>query len=228
MKQKVLIIGTIMVFMMVAAACNFQSPSEKIYEKLEAVVEIESVFEEQQEPLVALEKKEQDIYSNIINLGLEKMEEITKLSDEAIKSIAKRKEYMDKEAESIKESQEKFKTITTDMESLEKKEGKQLKDQADELYKTMMARYEEHDKLYANYIEGLNDDKKLYEMFKDEDVSMEDLENQVKKINDTYEKVYENNQTFNELTKKYNELKVDFYKEAGIKIKMNEEEETKK
>ncbi|WP_312096873.1 YkyA family protein, partial [Niallia sp.] len=80
---------------------------------------------------------------------------------------------------------------------------------------------------YNNYIEGLNSDKKLYEMFKDEEVNMEDLEEQVKKINKTYEMVYENNQTFNELTKKYNELKVDFYNEAGIKIKMNEEKEEK-
>lgn len=227
MKRSVLI-STIMLFTIIAAGCNFNSPSEKMYEKLEEVVKIESGFEEQQEPLVKLEKKEQDIYSKIISLGLEDMNEITKLSDEALESISKRKEYMDKEAESIKQSQKKFETIATDIEELDKKEENSLKNKADDLYQTMMARYEEHDKLYANYIEGLNSDKKLYEMFKDEDVNMDDLEKQVKKINDTYETVYKNNQTFNELTKKYNDLKVDFYKEAGIKIKMNEEEEEKK
>lgn len=221
--EKVLLTIVLLATVGIASGClQFQTPSEKIYEKLEEVVAIEKDFEEQQDPLVTLEKKEQEYYSNIIELGLDKMDEINKISDKALESIAKRKEHMDIEEASIQESKQAFETIQTHIEDIEETE---LKEKAQELYDTMMNRYSVHDELYENYSTGLLYDQTLYEMFKKEDLSIDDLEEQIKKINDIYQVVLENNEKFNELTKKYNELKLSFYEESGIEVSVKEEEE---
>ncbi|MGP7818906.1 YkyA family protein [Niallia sp. 01092] len=221
MKQKKVIpISIIVIVTIFLSGCfHFQPPSEKMYEKLEKVVTAEKQFEAQQEPLVTLEKKEQEIYTQIIALDLDKMNEIKKLSDQALASIAKRKEYMNKEEESIKKSKETFETVKTEIEDLKDKE---LKSKANELYKKMMDRYEVHEELYKNYSEGLKNDEQLYKMFKEKDLNIDDLEAQIKKINGVYAKVLQNNEQFNTLTKEYNDMKVAFYQQAGIEIKVEE------
>lgn len=204
------------------SACNgFESSGEKMHGKLEQVVELEKEFEDQQDPLVKLEKSEQEIYAKIISLGLEKMDEIKSLSDEALASVAKREEYMNKEEESIQKSKEAFEKVKPIMEDMDEDE-KDLKAKADDLYNVMMDRYEVHDQLYANYTTGLNYDKELYEMFKNKDVKIDALEEQINKINEVYQKVLANNEEFNKLTKQYNEQKLDFYKKAGVEIKVEE------
>lgn len=82
----------------------------------------------------------------------------------------------------------------------------------------MNKRYEIHDLLYENYMLGTQYDIELYKMLKDKEASMEQLDNQVTKINETYDKVLKANEQFNQQTKKYNETKLNFYKKAGIKV----------
>lgn len=207
------------------SACKgFESPGEKMHERLEDVVELESEFEKQQDPLVKLEKNEQEIYAKIISLGLEKMDEIKTLSDEALASVAKRKEYMDKEEESIQESKEAFEKVKPIMEEMDGEGETELKKQAEKLYDVMMDRYEVHDKLYDNYTTGLKYDNELYEMFKNKDVKIDALEEQIQKINEVYQKVLDNNEEFNKLTKQYNDLKIDFYEKAGVEVKVEDKQ----
>lgn len=213
----------IIIIITVLSACTgFESSGEKMHGKLEQVVELEKEFENQQDPLVKLEKSEQEIYAKIISLGLEKMDEIKSLSDEALASVAKREEYMNKEEESIQKSKEAFKKVKPIIEEMDEDE-KDLKAKADDLYNVMMDRYEVHDQLYANYTTGLKYDKELYEMFKNKDVKIDALEEQINKINEVYQKVLANNEEFNKLTKQYNEQKLAFYKKAGVEIKVEEQ-----
>ncbi|PKG22175.1 YkyA family protein [Niallia nealsonii] len=215
-KQKLLLIVAMLIVLMFLAGCStFQSTNEKIYNKLEKVVTLEKDFKEQQEPLVTLEKNEQKIYSQIVSLDLESMDGINELADEALASLKKRKELMKKEEASIKKSEETFKTVQTNIEDIKDEE---LKEKADELYQTMMARYDAHEKLYSNYLKGLKNDEKLYKLFKAENLNIDDLEKQIQTINDIYKEVLDNNKEFNELTEKYNKEKIHFYKQAGMEV----------
>jgi hypothetical protein len=193
-----------------------QSPEEKMFEALEKVVAVEKVFEEQQDPLVELEKQEKKIYEQIISLGMKEYDQIVKLADEALQIAEKRDEHIEKEKESIKESEKEFKNVETIMEDIE---DPALKKQARGLQKTMKERYSIHDELYNNYKQGLQYDKELYEMLKDKNLSFEKLEEQINKVNKVYETVLKNNQAFNEKTDQYNKEKMQFYKKAGIEVK---------
>lgn len=68
-----------------------ESSTEKLYQVLENVVDAEKEFEEQQEPLVELERQEKEIYNEIMTLVMKQHEKIVTLSDEALSIIEKGK-----------------------------------------------------------------------------------------------------------------------------------------
>lgn len=204
----------ILIIVILSGCSNKKSAVEEMYDVLETVVSKEKVFEQQQEPLVALEKEEKDLYDKILSLGMKEQDQIVKLADKAIASTAKREEHMEKETESLKESEKEFLKVKDIKNRLEDPEVKKA---ANELYETMMQRYKAHDVLYKDYSEAVKNDKKLYEMFKNKDIALEDLETQVKDLNESYQKVFSANENFNKFTEQYNEKKLTFYKKSGLK-----------
>lgn len=201
---------------LILSGCTpFQTTPEKIHEILENVVEKEILFEEQQEPLVQLEKDEQRLYGEIMELGTKNMDEIVRKSDEAIKIVDKRKVHMENEQKSLEASEKEFKKVKA---LIEKIDDDAIKAQADKLYAVMIERYRTHDELYSAYSKGLEQDKKLYNMLQAEERSLEELEAQIVKINEIYEKVIEHNGKFNDLTKEYNDTKHKFYELSGLDI----------
>lgn len=214
-KDKHRFILLLLVLMVIFAGCAKKKTSvEKMYDVLEKVVSAEQEFEEQQNPLVTLEKKEKEIYDQIIKLGMKEYDQIVKLSDEALLLADQRKEHMEKETHSIKESEKEFKKAAN---IKDKFEDKALTKLANELYEIMMERYKAHEALNIEYNEALKNDKELYEMFKNKELPLEELEAQVNKLNETYKRVSNANEKFNMLTEQYNDKKLSFYKEAGLK-----------
>ncbi|MGD6941699.1 YkyA family protein [Cytobacillus gottheilii] len=214
-------ISVLLMSMVLLSGClNSETPAEKMHTVLEDAVAAEKGFEEQQTPLVELEKQEKELYDQIIALSMKEFEEIQKLSDEALASADQREEHMNEEKQSIDASKEEFQKIPDLIEEMEEEE---LKSEAQQLYDTMMDRYELHDTLYNQYSEALNNDKQLYELFKTKDLQLEQLEEQITLINDSYEQVLETNKKFNEKTADYNEIKLSFYQAAGLNVNTEDE-----
>ncbi|WP_260471856.1 YkyA family protein [Bacillus sp. HMF5848] len=201
------------------------SAEEEVYAQLEKVVTLEEVFEQQQEPLVALEQQEKEIYNEIIALSMKEFDKIVSLSKEAIAITNKRQEHLNKEKESIEAAKVAFEKTKASIDTI-KEEA--LKKQALELYELMKGRYEAYDELYTHYQEALSEDKKLYEMFQNEDLTLDVLETQINKINEMYDKVIAANERFNDFTNKYNNSKLDFYKAAGLDVTYSQETEDTK
>ncbi|MGZ4159841.1 MAG: YkyA family protein [Neobacillus sp.] len=211
------LILSILAAVVVLSGCfNQKTTVEKMYDVLEKVVKSEKVFEEQQDPLISLEKKEKNIYDQIIGFGMKEYDQIVKLSDEAIKMADERKVHMEKETKSLKESEKEFRKIADLKDDFDDSE---LRKQANELYNLMMKRYKAHDVLNNEYSEGLKNDKELFVMFKKKNLPLEDLEAQVNKLNNIYEKIFAANEKFNTLTEQYNAKKLAFYQKAGLKLK---------
>lgn len=207
------------ILMIISGCANRATPVEKMYAILENVVESEKVFEAQQDPLVDLERKEKELYEKIISLGLKEYNEISRLSDEASQIVDQREDHMAKEEESIKASEKEFKTIEPLLEEIKDPE---LIEISQKLYNIMLERYSIHEELYNNYAAAIDLDKQLYAMFKQKDLQINDLEDQIIKINEAYGKIIEENKKFNEKTKQYNELKLSFYNESGLNVKIKD------
>ncbi|MEH7097590.1 YkyA family protein [Neobacillus vireti] len=214
-RSSMLLIVAAIIFILSGCA-EKKTTTEKMYDVLENVVNKEKVFEEQQEPLVALEKQEKDVYDQIIKQGMKEYDQIVKLSDEALALADKRKDRLEQETTSLKESEQEFSKVADLKKQLE---DPALKELAAELYNIMMRRYEAHRDLYKQYSLALQYDKELYQMFKNKNLPLEDLEAQINKLNESYQKVYAANDQFNKYTEQYNEKKLSFYKKAGLKTK---------
>lgn len=192
-----------------------EKTTEKMYQALENVVEAEKGFEEQQEPLVELEKKEKEIYNKIMTLGMKQHDEIVKLSEEALSIIGKRREHLQKEIDSMNASKIEFKQVEEIKNEIDDAEQKK---KASELMEIMRNRYKVHNQLTKEYSSALDSDEELYHMLKNQTIRYDKLEDHVTKLNTIYQRVYDKNEEFNELTTQYNKEKLEFYQEAGLNL----------
>jgi predicted patatin/cPLA2 family phospholipase len=113
------------------------------------------------------------------------------------------------------ESKKKFREAVKLIESLDEEKYKK---EAESLIELMNKRYDSYDKLHDHYEKAVRLDRELYEMFKKEEITLEELEKQIANINATYEQILKANEEFNNLTKQYNDAKVAFYKKAGLEV----------
>lgn len=203
----------------ILSACSGESTKEQIHNHLEEAVSAEAGFEKQQGEITELEKQEQKLYSQIIDLGMDKFDKIKELSQQAIKVIDQRSENIKLEKESIDASKEAFNKIEKPIEGLEEAA---LKDKAEKMYKMMNDRYKAYDDLYKAYTKSLELEKELYTMLQKEALEQEELTDQITSINSSYEKVFDANDQFNKATVAYNDLKKEFYKIADINVTYEE------
>lgn len=200
--------------LVILSGCQATS-EEKIYHILEQTVAKEKDFDKQQKPLMELETQEKRLFEKIIDLGMKDMGKIVKLSNEAIENLEKRREMMKIEQASILSSKKEFSKIKGHMTKIA---SKQIKKEAIQLQQLMEKRYETHEKLFKAYLHGIDTNMKLYQILKDKKLQIGDLEKQIQLSNEAYSEVLKMNQLFNENTKKFNEQKSKFYKDAQIKI----------
>ena len=213
MRLKVMIIGILSITFL--AACSAESTIDDMYVYLEEAVELESDFVAQQQPLTELEEKEQALFQEISDLGMEEFDQISNLADEALESIEERKEILKIEKTSIESAKEKFDKIEPMIEELE---DESLQEQAKGLVEKMQERYQAYQTLHDTYATSLENDEKLYEMLKQEDIEEDVISDQIEKINAQYQLVIEANDTFNKKTESFNQAKKTFYESTDLNI----------
>ncbi|WP_258000381.1 YkyA family protein [Bacillus sp. Marseille-P3661] len=204
----------ILLLILFMSGCG-SSVEDEIYNHLEKAVSLESVFEQQQDPLVELEMKEQKLYEKIIQLGMSQFDEIKGLSQEALAIVEERESRIDKEKESIDASEQEFLLVENQISKIK---DINLKEKGIDLTKAMKERYATYDKLYEQYKKAISLDRQLYEMFQKEDLTLQQLEEQITKINTTYDEVVKANEQFNQWTDTYNQKKKEFYNAAELNV----------
>lgn len=209
-----IVLAFIMTMGVLAGCTGGASPEEEIHTVLENAIQKENEFEKQQKPLVELENEEKELYGQITTLGMKEYDQIVTLSDKALANLDERAKLIEKERTSIKNSEKEFEKIKDHIEAIE---DKQIKQEVQTLKGTMEKRYKDHEALYTSYQTSLDHDRELYELFKKEDLKMDQLSAQIDKINSSYQAVIKANKEFNASTELYNKQKESFYKAAEIK-----------
>lgn len=203
----------------ILAACGGPT-EEQIFNHLEEAVDLEADFDKQQGEITKLEKEEQEIYSEIIDLGSEDLDEIKQASQQAIEIIEKRADKIEAEKESISDSKDEFEKID---KLIDKLDDEKAREKGREMYEVMMERYDTYEELNEAYTESLNQEKELYTLLQKEGVEQDDITDHITKINDSYGKVLEANEVFNKDTAAFNELKEEFYETADIDVEYEED-----
>ncbi|MBM6617604.1 YkyA family protein [Bacillus suaedaesalsae] len=218
MKYRSIVFGIVLAITL--SACQTGPlPQETIYSHLEQAVKLETGFENQQTEMIRLETKEKEIYDQIMTLGLKEIEKIKQLSTEALVITEERRTGLSTEYESMQQSKQEFEKIINIVEEVEEE---QLKKSAKALVELMNTRYSTYEELYKAYGKSIEFDKELYIMFQNKDLTLEQLEEQIQKVNGSYESVLALNEKFNKITNEYNEKKRMFYEDAGLNITLEQ------
>lgn len=216
--MKKVYIGVLFFFSVLLTGCLFEkeNPVLSMYEHLEEAVQIERSVEELQLPLTEAEEKEMEYYSTMTELA--DLEELENVANQAIQSAEKRMELINEEKEKISQSYDEFQLAIPYIENIEMED---VKEKAETLVEIMEERYDTYEELHQHYIDSIEKDIELYEMIYKEDVTVEQLEEQLTLINELYNEINERNERFNDLTAKYNEMKKSFYEIAELNVKFD-------
>ncbi|RAK23200.1 putative cell-wall binding lipoprotein [Anoxybacillus vitaminiphilus] len=192
------------VILLFIAGCSILPREQSLLSALEKLVEYEEEFNKQQKSLVELEKKEKEIYDRVMSLGMKQFSEISRLSKEALKIIEKREKRIKKEYDSIQMAKKQLEAVKTEISLLS---DQLIKEDASHLVGLLEKRYMTYDELYNYYQQALQLEIDLYRMFQNEQLTLEQLEQQVVKINSAYHQIKKANEQFNRYTVQYNEEK---------------------
>ncbi|MFG6116829.1 YkyA family protein [Halobacillus sp. MO56] len=224
MSLRKLYIPLTLILVVLAACNNGPAPEEQIYEHLEKAVSLEEEFRKQQQPIVELERKEQELYNKIINLSMEEFDQIKEYSQEAAGLVEERQQKIELEKESIDAAKQEFDKIEPLIDDLDEEEQAGAKEKAKALVETMNNRYDAYQQLYEDYQAAIGLDKELYQLLQKKELEEEALQKHIEKINDSYDKVIKSNETFNKYTEEYNEQKKAFYEATDLNVEYSEED----
>ncbi|WP_035321808.1 YkyA family protein [Peribacillus kribbensis] len=189
---------------------------EKVHEAFGKIQSAESGFSKEQSTLADLEKKENGLYNQIIQLDMKDYAAITKLSDQALDNLSLRRKEIDKENKMFGKSQKEFENLK---ENKPQMEDKKIKKNTERVFTLMKDRYMSHSRLVQVYKESLSQDETLYRMLKKKDLKAEELQSQIQKNNGLYDQVKQENENFNKLTADFNNSRDDLLK--AIESKSN-------
>lgn len=209
-------IGAFCAVTLILTGCMGQDPVDSLHHSLEKAAESEKPFQEEQKTLEELEAKENQLYDDVMNLNMDDYKKIVALSNEALENVSKREEHLKIENDSIKQSESEFEEAKTSAEHIK---DKNIKEKADAAASHMEKRYSSYGTMYEEYKKALQLDKNLYKQLKDKDLTRDDLDQQIDKVNASYEKVLKYSGEFNEQTEKYNKAREDLYDAAGYHVK---------
>ncbi|AUZ26241.1 hypothetical protein C1T28_06675 [Bacillus subtilis] len=209
-------IGVFCAMTLLLTGCMGKDPVDSLHHSLEKAAESEKPFQEEQKTLEELETKENQLYDDVMKLNMDDYKKIVALSDEALENVSKREEHLKIENESIKKSESEFEEAKTSAEHIK---DKHIKEKADTAASHMEKRYTSYGSMYEEYKKALQLNKKLYKQLKDKDLTRDDLDQQIDKVNASYEKVLKYSGEFNEQTEKYNKARDDLYDAAGYHVK---------
>lgn len=192
--------------------CNDENHAEYMYDHMEESVSIEMDMADIQEPLQSMEQEELSMYEEMLEIS--EIEEIEPIAENAIASAEERRSMMEEEQDIMERSYEEFNEARDYIDDLEE----EVVPYAEDAVSAMDIRYEHYQELHEAYLASIELDIELYNMMKDEDVEIESLEEQHDSVNEAYEEISSLNDTFNELTRDYNDTKMDFYEAAGLNV----------
>ncbi|MGG1243441.1 YkyA family protein [Bacillus cabrialesii] len=209
-------IGVFCAMTLLLTGCMGKDPVDSLHHSLEKAAESEKPFQEEQKTLEELETKENQLYDDVMKLNMDDYKKIVALSDEALENVSKREEHLKIENDSIKKSESEFEEAKTSAEHIK---DKHIKEKAVTAASHMQKRYTSYGSMYEEYKKALQLNKKLYKQLKDKDLTRDDLDQQIDKVNASYEKVLKYSGEFNEQTEKYNKARDDLYDAAGYHVK---------
>jgi len=199
----------------VITACQNDETEADIYHYLEETAIHEETLGTTRDEMAELEDDEHQLYTDLIEQSFDDQETIEKYVEEAEQLIAERLQLVNQEKEHMKRSQEEFSQIEPLINEVANEDTQAS---AKKMYEIMLKRYDIYDEWYEKYVERLDQEEVLYDLFLEEEFDLGKVNKQVETINQSYDEAQLILDEFSEQTKKYNEAKKAFYEQSDLNI----------
>lgn len=196
-------------FILILNGCQSdQKQAAKIQKIMEKAVVFENDFAANQTELNELRNEARLLYTELINLDINDKDNMNKKIEEGYT-------YTKKQQQLVEEAKENFKKAYTTSSKIEKHirkiKDEDQKNQATKLLKIMTERKKLNNSFFEKYLENLKLQTTFYQHFKDENINLQSLNEQIIEINKRTEEMGEIIQKFNEYTKQYMKAGKDYY-----------------
>lgn len=192
----------------------------KIGNVFEKVAQSEVNIATLMETLTQLEVKDNQQYKRILNQGKQDNRNVQTLIDRSSQGLDERKQIIAQLKNIFDDAYGQIEKIDAMIEQLP---DENMKQQAMGAYTAYKTRYHAFLTLYEKYNQLLQSEQCLYDELKQTATTkLKMIVQAVSARNDVYNQVKQFTKQFNESTIKFNALKVEFYKQAGIKVTKKE------
>lgn len=211
---KVAVVGALSVGLL--TGCFGEKPEENLYTAFETAATQEKSLVDEAKKFEELEKKSQELYSQILQEGKDHNEAVISKIEQATANVDDREKVLKNEKEMLEKAQKETQSVQGNIEKIEEKKLQKKAKAVEESYKN---RYDAFQKMNENYTKAFATEKELYEKLKVKETKLKEIGEKVKTVNELNGEAQKSKEQFNNYTKEYNDNKLAFYKDAQIKIK---------
>ncbi|MCG7332365.1 YkyA family protein [Salinicoccus roseus] len=195
-------IGSLLIFSVVIAGCS--SDEDELldfYNAFQETVEVEKEIEEVTATFDELEAEKAELQQSLESAP---RDELTEISGQLVENADARIAQLDEEVAIMGESRSRMEASEQYISEISNESNRE---KAQSLVDAMDQRYNEHGDMIGSYKTVLESERDIFEYLGDEDISQDEVDERLNNLDEEYQQVQEDAQTFSEQTENVNQIK---------------------
>ncbi|WP_342388967.1 YkyA family protein [Salinicoccus bachuensis] len=196
------LLGSLLIFSVVLAGCS--SDEDELldfYNAFQETVEVEKEIENVTAEFDELETEKAELQQSLESAT---REELTEISGQLVENADARIAKLDEEVAIMGESRSRMETSKQYISEISNESNRE---KAQSLVDAMDERYLAHGDMIGSYKTVLESEKSIFEYLGEEDISQDEVDERLNNLDEEYQQVQEDAQTFSEQTENVNQIK---------------------
>ncbi|TVT29060.1 hypothetical protein FO441_01940 [Salinicoccus cyprini] len=196
------LLGGLLIFSVVLTGCSSDEDElMDFYNAFQETVEVEKEIGDVTARFDELEAEKAELQESLETASIEELPEI---SADLVENTEARVAQLDEEVAIMAESRSRMETSE---QYISKISNESNQEQAQSLVDAMKERYSAHGEMIGSYKTVLESERSIFEYLGEEDISQDEVDERLNNLNEEYQQVQEDAQTFSEQTENVNEIK---------------------
>ncbi|MFA7744691.1 YkyA family protein [Salinicoccus roseus] len=195
-------IGSLLIFSVVIAGCS--SDEDELldfYNAFQETVEVEKEIEDVTVTFDELEAEKVELQQSLESAT---RDELTEISGQLVENADARIAQLDEEVAIMGESRSRMEASEQYISEISTESNRE---KAQSLVDAMDQRYNEHGDMIGSYKTVLESERDIFEYLGDEDISQDEVDERLNNLDEEYQQVQKDAQTFSERTENVNQIK---------------------
>ncbi|GAB3069192.1 YkyA family protein [Salinicoccus sesuvii] len=194
--------GSLLIFSVALAGCSSSEDELRdFYNAFQETVQVEKGIGDATAEFEELEAEKAELQAS---LETATREELSEISAELVDNTDERMSQLDEEVSIMAESRSRMEAAEQYISEISNETSQE---QAQSLVSAMEERYSAHGEMIGSYKTVLNSENDIFEYLGEEDISQDEVDERLNNLNEEYQQVQEDAQTFSDQTENVNEIK---------------------